>query len=188
MIRNIRAELIKILDESDWMDDETKVVAKEKVTCSFILYIITGLFNWYSLLQCLLRCCSCSTRPHYEIKLLNFVSVEEMFRIRWPCFFVKNVIIVWQSNIRDIFALVPFNLVWLTALYRRTRWWSELAIPNQYWTTRSWMECTTRWIFITSSLRILSAWFYFKYLSMVFLNFVMLIYVVLYTFSVSRWC
>jgi len=31
MIRNIRAELIKILDESDWMDDETKVVAKEKV-------------------------------------------------------------------------------------------------------------------------------------------------------------
>jgi len=32
MIRNIRAELIKILDESDWMDDETKIVAKEKVT------------------------------------------------------------------------------------------------------------------------------------------------------------
>jgi len=31
MIRNIRGELIKILDESDWMDDETKVVAKEKV-------------------------------------------------------------------------------------------------------------------------------------------------------------
>jgi len=32
MIHNIRAELIKILDESDWMDEETKVVAKEKVT------------------------------------------------------------------------------------------------------------------------------------------------------------
>jgi len=32
MISDIRAELIKILDESDWMDDETKVVAKEKVT------------------------------------------------------------------------------------------------------------------------------------------------------------
>jgi len=31
MIHNIRAELIKILDESDWMDDETKIVAKEKV-------------------------------------------------------------------------------------------------------------------------------------------------------------
>ena len=38
MIRNIRAELIKILDESDWMDDETKVVAKEKVNVGLIHY------------------------------------------------------------------------------------------------------------------------------------------------------
>jgi len=35
MIHNIRAELIKILDESDWMDDETKLVAKEKVKNMF---------------------------------------------------------------------------------------------------------------------------------------------------------
>jgi len=41
MIRNIRAELIKILDESDWMDDETKVVAKEKVIHKFyFVYLI----------------------------------------------------------------------------------------------------------------------------------------------------
>ena len=39
MIHNIRAELIKILDESDWMDDETKVVAKEKVM-NLILYLV----------------------------------------------------------------------------------------------------------------------------------------------------
>jgi Peptidase family M13 len=31
MIHNIRAEFINILDESNWMDDETKIVAKEKV-------------------------------------------------------------------------------------------------------------------------------------------------------------
>jgi membrane metallo-endopeptidase-like protein 1 len=30
MIHNIRTEFIKILDETDWMDDETKIVAKEK--------------------------------------------------------------------------------------------------------------------------------------------------------------
>jgi len=44
MIRNIRAELIKILDESDWMDDETKVVAKEKVKV-ILFSIINGLLS-----------------------------------------------------------------------------------------------------------------------------------------------
>jgi hypothetical protein len=33
MIHNIRAELVKILEESDWMDHETQIVAKEKVSC-----------------------------------------------------------------------------------------------------------------------------------------------------------
>ena len=32
MIHNIRSEFINILEESNWMDEETKSVAKEKVT------------------------------------------------------------------------------------------------------------------------------------------------------------
>lgn len=32
MIRNIRNEFINVLEESNWMDEETKSVAKEKVT------------------------------------------------------------------------------------------------------------------------------------------------------------
>ena len=34
MIHNIRTEFINILDESDWMDNQTKTVAKEKVSKS----------------------------------------------------------------------------------------------------------------------------------------------------------
>jgi len=53
MIHNIRAELIKILDESDWMDDETKLVAKEKVKMLFVIINVDPILRHSCRYSCL---------------------------------------------------------------------------------------------------------------------------------------
>jgi len=72
MIRNIRAELIKILDESDWMDDETKVVAKEKVKVIFTL--VFALTHSYSINSNMGRMWKLSTPPMRLVLLTKMIS------------------------------------------------------------------------------------------------------------------
>jgi len=92
MIRNIRAELIKILDESDWMDDETKVVAKEKVINVILCINFVGTVN-----------------RHLEHAIVYFQCFVLSLAVRLTLSFLMFTCNRFCANVYDMILISEFN-------------------------------------------------------------------------------